>query len=177
MHGKMTVAAAAVLAGATLVPVAGRAQSNPTADQMVKALAPTGHTGTETRGIRIGNQTDHARAPSVSLNILFASGSAELTPEALQALDELGRALSASELSSYRFRIEGHTDTVGSPDMNRMLSERRAATVVGYLEGKFNIAGSRLQSAGMGEQGLLVPTPAQTAEPRNRRVLVVNLGS
>jgi hypothetical protein len=29
----------------------------------------------------------------------------------------------------------------------------------------------------MGEQGLMVPTPPQTAEPRNRRVQVVNLGA
>ena len=29
----------------------------------------------------------------------------------------------------------------------------------------------------MGEDRLLVPTPDQTPEPRNRRVLVVNIGS
>ena len=29
----------------------------------------------------------------------------------------------------------------------------------------------------MGEDGLLVPTPDQTPEPRNRRVQVVNIGS
>jgi hypothetical protein len=29
----------------------------------------------------------------------------------------------------------------------------------------------------MGEQGLVVPTPDQTSEPRNRRVAVVNIGS
>ena len=28
----------------------------------------------------------------------------------------------------------------------------------------------------MGEDGLLVPTPPQTPEPRNRRVQVINLG-
>jgi len=29
----------------------------------------------------------------------------------------------------------------------------------------------------MGEDGLLVPTPPQTPEPRNRRVQVINLGA
>jgi hypothetical protein len=29
----------------------------------------------------------------------------------------------------------------------------------------------------MGEQGLLVPTPPQTPEERNRRVAIINLGA
>ncbi|WP_439579638.1 OmpA family protein, partial [Elioraea sp.] len=55
-----------------------------------------------------------AQAPSISLNVLFAVNSAELTPQARRVLDELGRALSSADLSPYRFRIEGHTDTTGS---------------------------------------------------------------
>jgi outer membrane protein OmpA-like peptidoglycan-associated protein len=34
-----------------------------------------------------------------------------------------------------------------------------------------------VQAVGMGEEGLLVSTPAQTPEPRNRRVQVINLGA
>ena len=177
MRAKLAVAAAFLLAGSGLVPNAGWAQPNPTANQMIKSLTPTPNMGTSTRGIRLGTQQTKSQAPSVSLNILFASGSADLTPQAEQALDELGRALSATQLASYRFRIEGHTDTVGSREMNQALSERRATTVVGYLEGKFNIAASRLQAVGMGEEGLRIPTPDQTPEARNRRVLVVNIGS
>jgi outer membrane protein OmpA-like peptidoglycan-associated protein len=178
---------AAALAAGTLVPAAGRAQPNPSADQIIKSLTPGESLGTTTRGIRIGpgqapahQATPAASAehgPSVSLNVRFATGSADLTPEAQRALDELGRALSAQQLASYRFRIEGHTDTVGDREMNQMLSERRAATVVDYLESRYRIDRSRLQAVGMGEEGLLVPTPDQTAEPRNRRVEVVNIGS
>lgn len=113
--------------------------------------------------------------PSVNLNVQFANGSAELTPAATRTLDELGRALSSQALGSYHFRIEGHTDTVGSHDYNQVLSERRAAAVVDYLSSKFHVDRSRLEAIGMGESGLLVPTAVQTPEPRNRRVLVVNL--
>jgi outer membrane protein OmpA-like peptidoglycan-associated protein len=49
--------------------------------------------------------------------------------------------------------------------------------VVDYLAGRFQVDRARLQPVGMGEDGLLVPTPDQTPEPRNRRVLVVNTGS
>jgi outer membrane protein OmpA-like peptidoglycan-associated protein len=116
-------------------------------------------------------------APSVNLYVPFENGSAELTPAAITALDELGKALSSSALSGYKFRIEGHTDTVGSRTYNLSLSEKRAAAVSAYLEQKFGVAQTRLQTVGMGEQHLLVPTPEQTPEPRNRRVTVVNLGA
>jgi outer membrane protein OmpA-like peptidoglycan-associated protein len=146
------------------------AQSNPSVDQMVKSLSPTPG-GPSTRGIRVGPPAE------VSLNVLFATGSADLTPEAIQTLNDLGRALTDPALAAYKFRIEGHTDTVGSRDYNKALSEARAATVAQYLAGKFQVDRSRLQPVGMGQDGLLIPTPDQTPEQRNRRVLVVNAGS
>ena len=118
------LAAAAVAAACNSSPVA-QAQGNPSVDQIVKSLTPT-QGGPSTRGIHIN------APPEVSLSVLFATGSAELTPQAIQTLNDLGRAL---------------TDP------------------------------ARLQPVGMGEDGLLVPTPDQTPEPRNRRVLVVNTGS
>lgn len=116
-------------------------------------------------------------APSVNLFVQFANGSAELTPEATRALDELGKALSSNDLSPYHFRIEGHTDTVGTKGYNQSLSERRAAAVAQYLAGHFGVNQSRLVTVGVGSDHLLVPTPDQTAEPRNRRVQVVNIGA
>ena len=118
-----------------------------------------------------------AAAPSVNLTVQFANGSAELTPAAIKTLDELGRALSSPALSGYRFRIEGHTDTVGSPAYNMSLSQQRAASVASYLEQKFGVGAARLEAVGRGQEGLLVPTPDQTPEPRNRRVQVINLGA
>ena len=93
----------------------------------------------------------------------------------MAALNELGRALTNRELSAYRFRIEGHTDTVGTPEYNKALSEQRADAVVTYLTTRFGVAPSRLQAVGVGEQGLLVPTPPQTPDERNRRVQIINL--
>ncbi len=126
------------------------------------------------RGATSGAQN---AAPSIDLTVEFRSGSAELSPSALHVLDHLGRALASPELSADRFRIEGHTDTVGSPELNKPLSQRRAETVANYLETKFGIAASRLDPQGLGEDGLLVPTPDQTPEPRNRRVHIINLGA
>ena len=115
--------------------------------------------------------------PSVNLTVNFPSGSADLTPEAMASLDQLGKALSSDALANYRFRVEGHTDTVGSRTANRTLSERRAEAVVAYMVSKYGVAGNRLQAVGMGSDRPVVMTQDQVAEPRNRRVQVINLGS
>jgi OmpA-OmpF porin, OOP family len=180
---------------------------NPSADQIINSLRPSGNlVRGGTRGIRLAPSGDASSqpeaaptpaasqprvaasksvavpaaapaAPAVNLTVNFANGSAELTPAAIRTLDELGRALSSKDLAGYRFRIEGHTDTVGSLDYNRALSERRAEAVVDYVAKKYEVDPTRLQAVGMGEDGLLVPTPPQTPEPRNRRVQVINLGA
>jgi OmpA-OmpF porin, OOP family len=185
--------AVALLIAVLLVPSAGWAQSNPSTQDIVKSLTPSAGSNA-TRGIRVGPSTGgssepsnaspgvqaHATpvpAPAVSLTVQFATGSAELTPQATQTLDRLGQALTDRSLASYRFRIEGHTDTVGSPEANKELSERRAGAVVDYLSTRFHVDRSRVEPIGMGEEGLAVATPPQTPEARNRRVQVVNIGS
>ena len=188
----------------------GYAQGNPSADQIINSLRPSGNlVAGGTRGIRLaapsGDTAAQPVAPAplpvqqpriasskpvpvaapataapalaVNLTVNFANGSAELTPEAIRTLDELGRALASKDLAAYRFRIEGHTDTVGSREYNRALSERRAEAVVAYVEKTYGVDPSRLQAVGMGEDELLVQTPPQTPEPRNRRVHVINLGA
>jgi OmpA-OmpF porin, OOP family len=138
------------------------------------ATAPRPAAATRTASTTPAATTD---APSVNLSVEFATGSADLTPQARQTLDQLGKALSSNDLAQFRFRIEGHTDTVGRPDSNKALSQQRADAVAAYLESKFGVNAGRLQAVGMGEQGLLVPTPANTPNDKNRRVAVVNLGA
>lgn len=118
-----------------------------------------------------------ADAPSASITVTFSSGSWAITPAAERALAPLGRALSSQELAGFRFRIEGHTDTVGSAELNQALSERRAAAVRDYLIAKFGVSPDRLVAVGMGQTQLLVPTPDGTPNASNRRVQVVNIGS
>ena len=47
--------------------------------------------------------------------------------------------------------------------------------MVDYLASRYGVDRARLIAVGMGKGGLAVPTPDQTAEPRNRRVVVINL--
>lgn len=192
---KTTIHLAGSLVLATLaltgtIPGRSAAQEALSSDQIIKLLRPQNGMQDVTRGIRplspaaapsisqpMRRPPGHGLSsnPSVTLGVQFASGSADLTPGATRTLDELGRALTSDALISSHFRIEGHTDTVGTPQQNRSLSARRAMTVADYLSDKFNVDRSRMVTVGMGEEGLMVITPPQTPDIRNRRVEVVNL--
>jgi OOP family OmpA-OmpF porin len=150
-----------------LRPVTPVTPSTPTTPAPVQQAAP----------VPVAPAMPAAEAPSISLNVLFAVNSAELTPQARRVLDELGRALTSADLSPYRFRIEGHTDTTGDPGYNLALSERRAAAVRDYLTQRFGISATRLDTIGLGQTRLAVPTGDNVNEPRNRRVHIVNIGS
>jgi outer membrane protein OmpA-like peptidoglycan-associated protein len=187
--------AAAILLGSLAKSPLALAQSNPDTNQIIQSLTPLAPSTMVARGIRpiggptpsgvgasAGAQTPNGSTasqalPSVNLTVEFQTGSADLTPQAQETLDQLGKALTSAALSTYRFRIEGHTDTVGEPEANMSLSERRAAAVARYLETKFAVGPQRLETVGKGDRELLVSTPPQTPEPRNRRVQVINLGA
>ena len=55
------------------------------------------------------------------------------------------------------------------------MSRQRAD--ISRLEKKFGLQAARLEVVGVGTKNLIVATPPQTPEPRNRGVKVVNLGA
>lgn len=101
--------------------------------------------------------------------LYFDAGTAQITKasEALlpQILQEV-RKRPMPELA-----IVGHTDTMGSAALNATLALRRAEEV-GQLLTEARAAAAAVDITSHGEQNLLVPTPDDTAEPRNRRVEV-----
>jgi OOP family OmpA-OmpF porin len=105
--------------------------------------------------------------------VTFEFDSASLTPTAQQILDNLAVSLT-SELDTYKFELEGHTDASGSEPYNQALSERRAEAVRAYLVEQRNVDPARLVPVGKGEADLL--DPANPAAAANRRVRVINLG-
>jgi outer membrane protein OmpA-like peptidoglycan-associated protein len=106
-------------------------------------------------------------------SIQFEFNSAELTAPARGTLDTVATVLQEPVLATSMFVIEGHTDSIGSPEFNRLLSERRAQAVVRYLI-QHGVRSDHLSARGMGES-----EPYDSAHPDaavNRRVVVLNLG-
>ncbi len=113
--------------------------------------------------------------PRVALNILFEFDKDVLTAHAKETLNILGRAMTSQELAGSTFRLEGHTDAVGTFEYNMDLSRRRARAVQRYLLENFNISNNQLLTEGWGEAR---PLPNIDPEDgRNRRVEVVNLSA
>jgi general secretion pathway protein A len=67
--------------------------------------------------------------------------------------------------------IEGHTDSVGDPAYNKLVSENRAAAVRNFLVGQ-GIALSRLSVAGFGSEKPLETNNTPDGRSKNRRVVI-----
>lgn len=115
-----------------------------------------------------------AKPRAVSMQVQFNFNSATLMPDSKAKLDVVASALNAAELANYRFRIEGHTDAVGSAAYNLKLSQRRAQSVAKYMRQHYRIQSGRLETVG---KGMAEPAnPADPKAPENRRVVIVNVG-
>jgi OOP family OmpA-OmpF porin len=138
---------------------------------LIDALVPEG--GIRTRSIKVfRDQADPAeKAASASMLITFHTNSAELTPDAKEALDVVGRALNMDKLAEYKFSIEGHADPRGGPDFNQRLSQARAESVKGYLIQNHQIGEDRLIAVGKGDHEQFDKKNPIAQE--NRRVTIV----
>lgn len=99
--------------------------------------------------------------------VTFQSGSATLTAQGDAVLAQAAAILASHP--QVRLRIEGHTDTTGSPDANLALSLARAGAVRGALVAR-GIAADRLTVAGFGETRPKVPDTSPANQAINRRV-------
>lgn len=109
--------------------------------------------------------------PPKSYTLYFLTGGTDLAPDSQAAMDAMLADMSARKAAEVV--ITGHTDTVGSGADNDRLSLARAKAVAETLLATFEAKGVKsdaIAMAGRGERALLVATPDQTAEPRNRRV-------
>ena len=117
-------------------------------------------------------QVDVKGKPMIDFKVEFEFGSAQLKPESIQTLTLLGKALNEGLRDQKTFRIEGHTDAVGSLPYNERLSEERAAAVREFLVRTMGVSPDRLSSVGRAFCEPLNPANPYGAE--NRRVVVIN---
>lgn len=100
-------------------------------------------------------------------NITFNTGSADLNANFFNVLDSV--AIVLKEFDKTIIDVAGHTDSVGSEESNRVLSERRAGTVGHYLYGK-GVRDERIETRGLGEAQPVAPNDSANGRQQNRRV-------
>ncbi|WP_415833495.1 OmpA family protein [Kerstersia similis] len=111
-----------------------------------------------------------ARQGRATLDILFDTDQASLTPAGALLALEIGKLL--REQPGLTLTIEGHTDDTGSAAHNQALSQRRAETVVALL-GTLGIAPARLQAVGRGATQPRVANDSAANRALNRRVVLI----
>lgn len=112
--------------------------------------------------------------PPVDLNQLvlssetsFEFNSAQLKPAAFPELDKMLEQMKKYPMS--RWRIEGHTDNVGSEEGNIKMSQMRAESVLNYFASR-GIPKGRFEVAGMGSKSPVADNATPEGKAKNRRV-------
>jgi outer membrane protein OmpA-like peptidoglycan-associated protein/Tol biopolymer transport system component len=107
-------------------------------------------------------------------NIFFDTGSSDLRTESLGELEVIKELLVNSP--ELRIQINGHTDNIGNSVYNKVLSKKRAQSVVDYLVAK-GIKTDRLVAKGFGEDKPLVSNDDEIGGREiNRRTEIEILG-
>lgn len=107
-----------------------------------------------------------ANANVVLKNIFFDSKKFHLKKESEAELDNLVDLL--KENSTMVIQINGHTDNVGKPADNLLLSNNRAKAVINYLTAK-GIEPARLKAKGFGETRPVDDNNNESGRAKNRR--------
>lgn len=102
----------------------------------------------------------------VSFTLYFVEGTDKWTAESQKQVNGILKEI--ARRPAPEVTVIGHTDTVGSSRDNDALSLKRSQKVRNALI-KLGISSERIATAGRGERELLVATPDNTDEPRNRR--------
>lgn len=102
--------------------------------------------------------------------LYFVIGSDELTEDSKAELPKVLAALRDRPVPDVL--VVGHTDTIGDTLGNDRLSAQRAERMKGHLV-DIGIPAERIRTAGRGERELLIATPDNVDEPRNRRVEII----
>lgn len=99
-------------------------------------------------------------------DILFETGSSELSVQAHYFLDSICHRLSSVVVDSAA--VEGHTDSIGSAENNRLLGYNRANAVSGYLQSK--LSGLRFRLKTWASERPVADNRTAIGRQKNRRV-------
>jgi outer membrane protein OmpA-like peptidoglycan-associated protein len=100
-------------------------------------------------------------------NLEFETGKAVIRSSSFVSLDELAALLISK--ATWKLKISGHTDNVGSDESNMVLSKNRAQSTARYLQGK-GVPPGQLVSEWFGETKPIADNNTPDGRQMNRRV-------
>ncbi|MBI1286802.1 MAG: OmpA family protein [Flavobacteriales bacterium] len=121
----------------------------------------------ENKGCPVIEQEEQEVLNTAFDDLEFETGKDVIKASSYASLDELAELLKKKE--SYKLKISGHTDNVGSDENNMKLSEKRARSVSNYLTNK-GVDSSRLIVEWFGETKPIYPNDTPEGRAKNRRV-------
>ncbi|MBM3359576.1 MAG: OmpA family protein [Betaproteobacteria bacterium] len=122
---------------------------------------------TKDSGVEVQEQTDGTLKLAVPGSISFDSGRSSIKQEFHPTLDKIANTL--TEYKETTVTVVGHTDSVGSAQMNKELSRERAASVASYLSGR-GVEPARVHIEGRGEAEPVADNTTDAGRAQNRRV-------
>ena len=105
-------------------------------------------------------------------DFVFDSGKSTIKKEAKANFSKVVEFINA--YPNKKVRIEGHTDSSGSNELNLTLSQKRANAVKNILV-KNGIKASQIEAVGMGEEFPIADNASRSGKAKNRRVEIIIL--
>ena len=103
-------------------------------------------------------------------DVLFDSGKSQLLATSSHDMAQLAEFFKRNP--ERKASIEGHTDSVGSEESNRLLSDHRAGAVKAALV-RMDVPANRLSTQGFGEDSPVATNDTPAGRQMNRRVEIV----
>jgi outer membrane protein OmpA-like peptidoglycan-associated protein len=128
-------------------------------DKQANELAEVAETERTRDGILVNLKND----------LLFTTGSANLTPQATQQVQQLGAIM--AKYPTNHIMISGHTDNTGSTAVNDSLSQKRAQSVQDVLL-QAGVKSGQLKTQGFGSSKPIASNDSKAGRGQNRRVEV-----
>jgi len=104
----------------------------------------------------------------VTIDVKFKTNKSDIAPKYDGELAKFADVLTKNP--DLNVIIDGYTDSVGTAQYNKKLSQRRAESVKKYLVNKFGIDASRLKTVGYGLEKPIASNKTEEGRKKNRRV-------
>ncbi|OZY86510.1 hypothetical protein CBP51_05665 [Cellvibrio mixtus] len=103
-----------------------------------------------------------------TLDVQFDINNSEIQREDLEQLAVVGTFL--KKYPDTKAVIEGHTDNVGTPESNMVLSRNRAESAMNYLVRDQRVASARISAVGYGDTRPIADNATEAGKRANRRI-------